>query len=189
MANEAHVRIDEGVKRGPRKRKEATTRSPKADLGSWVIPPELSPDAVLERYMSESTTSQIAAEYGLSRKALVRWLRETRPEQWKQTQVIRALCRKEDADEGLESACDALSLACAREQLKSGQWDLERLDSKNYGQKQEVTVREELKLEVVLDGEACALLAKIRPKTVVIDAQCSAQEASLPFIPDDSQSK
>lgn len=138
MPNEAHVRIDEGVKRGPRHPHKPPAK--RKDTATGSIPDGLNPDTVIEQYLTESTTSQIAAAYGVSRKTLVRWLVEQRPNEWKKVQVIRALCRKEDADEGIEGACDALSLARAREQLRSGQWDLERLDSKNYGQKQELTV-------------------------------------------------
>lgn len=105
-----------------------------------AIPPNLAPQEVLDRYLTEQTTSQIAASYGVARKSMVAWLRETCPEEWKNVQVIRALLKKEDADEALEAAADALSLARARELLRSGQWDLERLDSRNYGQKQEVTM-------------------------------------------------
>ena len=190
---ESHIRIDEGIKRGPKAaktRQDRIRRSPKPDLGSWVIPEGLTPQRVLERYWTEESTSQIAGQYGLSRKALVRWLREQCPEEWKQVQVVRALCRKDDGDDGLEVACDALSLARAREQLKSAQWDLERLDSKNYGVKQEVTVKTEEKIELILDGEAQALLARIRPKSlaqgVVIDAHCTAIEPDKPSISDES---
>ena len=135
---EANKRIDAGIKRGPR-----TTRNPSERLRApfaGPIPPDLSPDTVLERYLTEETTSQIAHSYGTSRKTLVRWLVDQRPKEWKQVQIIRALCRKESADEDMEGASDALSLARAREMLKSGQWDLERLDSTNYGQKQEVSL-------------------------------------------------
>ena len=139
MSNEAHLRIDDGIKRGPRTHQKATRRSPKADLGSWVIPTDLNPHEVIQRFLSESTTSHIAAQYGLSRKALVRWLREKTPIEWKQAQVVRALCRKDDGEEGIDAAHDALSLARAREQLRAAQWELERLDSSNYGPKQEIT--------------------------------------------------
>ena len=133
-----HQRIDKGVERGPRNGHRPPVK--REDNGKVSIPEGLDPQVVLDRYLTESTTSQIAQEFGVSRKTLVRWIRDVAPDQWKKVQVVRALCRKEDGDEGIETACDALSLARAREQLKSGQWDLERLDSGNYGQKQEVTV-------------------------------------------------
>ena len=132
-----HVRIDEGIKRPPKHRHKLPTKRPEHKVGS--IPVGLNPDLVIEQYLTESTTSQIAYEHGVSRKTLVRWLIEQRPDQWKKVQIIRALCRKDDGDEGIETACDALSLARAREQLRSGQWDLERLASSTWGPKQEIT--------------------------------------------------
>lgn len=156
-----HVRIDEGVKRGARHQHKPPKKRPE---GKGAVPEGLKPSEVLDRYLTESTTGQIAYGYGVSRKTLVRWLIANAPEQWKEVQVIRALCRKEDADEGIETACDALSLARAREMLRSGQWDLERLDSKNYGPKQEVavTIDHQVQVEHSLSTDASELLGRIR---------------------------
>lgn len=123
-----------------------------------AIPPDLNPHEVLQKYLSEQTTSQIAKSYGIKRKSLVAWLRTTVPNEWKQVQITRAFIRKDDAESDLEDGMvegtlDPLSLACARELLKAGQWDLERLDSGNYGQKQEVTH----KVDVVNLEEALAV--------------------------------
>lgn len=132
-----NVRIDKGVKRGPRNKHIVKARKP--DGQSPTVPADLNPDHVLHRYLAEQSTSQIAVDLGIKRRALTRWLRQTRPEQWKEVQVIRALCMKEDGEEGLYDAATALDLARARELVRVGQWELERLDSNNYGQKQEVT--------------------------------------------------
>ena len=135
-----HVRIDEGQKRGPRIRQGKLTRpSDKADLGSWQIPPTLDPHEVNNRYLTEPTTAHIARQYGLSRKALVKWIRQQLPTEWKEAQILRALCRKEDSEDGLDRAVNSLSLQRAREQLRGSQFDLERLDSGTWGQKQEIT--------------------------------------------------
>ena len=140
---ESHIRIDEGLKRGPRKRLgKLTNPSPKADLGSWQIPPDLKPEDVLDQYLTEQTTSQIAARFGLSRKALVRWLREVVPDQWRQVQLIRAHCRIEDGEDGIEGACDALSLARAREQVRAAQFRLQAIDV-DYQPKQQISVKNE----------------------------------------------
>jgi cob(I)alamin adenosyltransferase len=45
----------------------------------------------------------------------------------------------EQAKDDLGTADDPLTLARAREQLRSAQWELERLFSRLYGQKQEIT--------------------------------------------------
>jgi transposase len=156
-----NTRIDKGLKRGPRNKHKP--RSDVADLGTWQIPAGLNPDEVLQEYLAAHKTSQIAKQYGLSRKALVRWLRQERPKEWKQVQIIRALTKKEDADEGIQDANDALSLARARELLKSGQWDLERLDDE-YSVKQEValTVDHHVTVSQGLETEITDLFNKIR---------------------------
>jgi len=155
---ESHVRIDEGVKRGPRNQRSTPIKP--QDGQSAVIPADLDPDAVLDLYLTAETTSSIAVQLGVRRHTLVRWLRAQRPEQWKSAQAIRALIRKEDGEDGLQAARDALSLARAREQLRAGQWELERLD-REYAVQQHVTVeltgdlgdRLRRSRERVVDGE------------------------------------
>ena len=132
------MRIDEGTKRGPRNlhathilKDESTRRE--------AIPHNLDINYVLDLYLSEPRTSRIAEKLGVKRSTLTFWLREQDPERWKMVQILRALLKKEDGDEGIETARDALGLARAREMLRSGQWDLERLDAATFGPKQEVT--------------------------------------------------
>ena len=140
MSTEAHVRIDEGIKRPKHAHKPPKHRR-KADLGSWVIPADLNPQEVLERYLAANTTSHIAQQYGVSRKALTQWMRKVAPEQWKAVQVIRALMNQEDAEEGIVGATDALALARARELLKSAQFNLQALDRDYQPKQQAETVR------------------------------------------------
>lgn len=150
MNEHRYSRIDKGIPRGsPRK---LTKRSPKADLGSWVIPEGLSAEAVLERYLTEQTTGQIAGEFGLSRKALVKWLRQVKPKEWKEVQLLRAHCRLDDGEDGIERACDPLSLARAREQIKAAQFRLTALDN-DYAIKQEVTHTIVPQFNVILKSE------------------------------------
>jgi transcriptional/translational regulatory protein YebC/TACO1 len=91
--------------------------------------------------MSEQTTSQIAKSYGVSRKSLVAWLRQVAPKEWLHVQLVRAHDRKETGNEELEVADDPLSLARAREKLKSAQWELQAIDP-DYQPKQHVTVEQ-----------------------------------------------
>ena len=161
---EAHVRIDEGVKRGPRKRLGKLTKpSHLADIGTWVIPKDLNPDAVIQQYLSEATTSQIARQYGVSRKAMTKWLREQRPKEWKQAQIVRALALKEDSEDGMMSADDALSLARNRELLKAAQFDLTALDP-DYQPKQqvEIAVDHRVTVEHGLSESALTLFESMR---------------------------
>jgi hypothetical protein len=138
-----NVRIDKGVKRGKRTSagipRISTTRRRNEEGQVEAIPADLDPKLVLQQYLDASTTSQIAAQYGIKRKSLTQWLRKTCPEEWKQVQIVKAHCQKEDANEGLAEAPDALSLARARELLRSAQYDLTALDP-DYQPKQHVTV-------------------------------------------------
>jgi hypothetical protein len=171
-----HQRIDEGLKRGPKKPKPRNHSRVAKDPTRNPIPPDLDAKLVLEMYLESETTSQLAAQLGVRRSSLTLWLREHHPEDWKNVQIAKALMRKEDADDGLESADNALDLARAREMLRSGQWDLERLDSKNYGPKQEVavTIDHQVAVEHSLSTDASELLGRIRqgnaaPLSPVID--------------------
>lgn len=100
------------------------------------------PREILTRYLSDESTKDIAATYGVTRQALGQYLLKVAEEDWKEAQVARALARKERAEDALESASDALSLARARELLKAAQWDLERVCRRIYGEdKAQVEVR------------------------------------------------
>lgn len=135
-----HQRIDEGIARKSRYAHRTRRRNPETGLVE-AMPADADPDQILQRYLTAPKTSSIASELGVRRSTLTWWLRERVPARWKMVQIIRALARKEDGDEGIESANDALSLARARELLRSAQWELERLDAGTYGQKQEITVQ------------------------------------------------
>ena len=89
---------------------------------------------VLQRYLAEETTTQIAQSYGVTRAALNFFLLEHAEKEWKQAQVVRALKRKEEAEDEMDKASDPLTLARARERLRAAQWDLERVQRRIYGQ-------------------------------------------------------
>ena len=189
-----NIRIDKGVKRPRYKHKPV---SPKADLGTWKIPEGLDPDEVLVEYLAAATTSSIAQRYGLSRKALVGWLREKRPEQWKRVQVLRALVQKEDSEEGLEIAPDALSLARAREVLKASQFSLERLDPQTWGQSQQVEIKVDhrYQVEAGLFESALELIKSMRgvapaqPKEIIdLPTDAAQQNSLIPDLPIKDQS-
>lgn len=167
-----HTRVDEGVKRG--KRQYHHPKAKRAPEGSsWTIPVGLDADQVLMQYLAAQSTSGIAAQLGIRRSVLTRWLCEVRPKEWKEIQVIRALCTKEDGQEQIYDSTTALSLARARELLRSAQWDLERLDSANYGPKQEhiVTVQPVLSITVVAAIPNAALLPDNQPGPALIEHQ------------------
>jgi hypothetical protein len=95
-------------------------------------------DQVLDRYMQGEQVAAMSSEYGTSDVTIYALLLRERQDEWKDIQTARALARLEVAQDKLGTAADALSLARAREQVRSAQWELERLLSRLYGQKQEV---------------------------------------------------
>jgi hypothetical protein len=106
------------------------------------------PKTILARYLSDESTKDIAADYGVTRQALGKYLLAVAEDEWKQAQVARAIARKEQAEDDLENIRDQISTAAddlsikrltltvshARERLKSAQWDLERVCRRIYGQ-------------------------------------------------------
>ena len=169
----AHLRIDEGIKRGSKIPSKARIprRSPEGLV--QAIPNDLDPKYVLDLYLQHPTTSGIAQQLGVRRSSLTLWLRKRCPEDWKNVQIAKALMRKEDADYGLETAGDALTLARAREMLRSGQWDLERLDSHTWGPKQELTVTVQPILTINLSAQL-PNVAVLQP----IMADCDSDESA-----------
>ena len=106
------------------------------------------PKDIIQRYLSDESTKDIAASYGVTRQALGKFLLQSSESEWKEAQVARAIARKESAEDDLEAitiakinAADkeererlALTVSLARERLKSAQWDLERVCRRIYGQ-------------------------------------------------------
>lgn len=138
---ESHIRIDEGVKRGPRKKAYPRVQPLKAVPG--IYHPDklkgLDVQSVIGRYLNGETSNQIAASLGCTRQGLSFHLRKNAENDWREAQIVQAIERKELAEDELGTAPDALALARAREQLRSAQWDLERIFSRMYGPKQEIT--------------------------------------------------
>lgn len=95
---------------------------------------DVDPKEVLERYLAEETSTEIAATYGVTRAALSFFMLKHAEQEWKDAQVVKAIRKKEEADDLIETADNTLDLARAREKLKSAQWDLERVCRRIYGQ-------------------------------------------------------
>ena len=95
---------------------------------------DVDPKDVLQRYLAEESSDSIAKHYGVTRAALSLFMLRTAENEWKDAQVTKALIRKERAEDLMDKADNALDLTRAREQLRSAQWDLERVCRRIYGQ-------------------------------------------------------
>jgi hypothetical protein len=92
------------------------------------------PKDILERYLAEETGTEIAKSLGVTKSALSLFMLKHAEEDWKSAQFVKALKRKEDAEDLMEKADNPLDLARARETLRAAQWDLERVCRRIYGQ-------------------------------------------------------
>lgn len=116
-------------------------------------------DAAFEQIMQGRTLADIAAEHGVTARSLQYWLHDLGDEyaQLRQRWLDAMLA---DAGEELERADDQFRLARARELFKRATWYAERRDPQRYGQRQEVTVRQESLADVLarvgrtIDGAA-----------------------------------
>ena len=158
MAGEAHIRIDEGVKRGPRKPyAKRQTNIVHRDIAGRIaasIPADQDPAPILAQYLTEARTSDIAAQYGVTRPALNMWLLDRAEDAWKKAQVARALSRKESAEDDLEDAADPLTLARAREKFRAVAWRAEREFPARWGSKTEI--KQEVTHKLQLDDAELA---------------------------------
>lgn len=108
-------------------------------VGGQLAPlKNLDPKIVLERYLAEESTEDIAKSLGVTRSGLNYWLLRTAEDEWKDAQVVKALKRKNEAEDEMDKASDPFTLARARERLRAAQWDLERVCRRVYGQDQPV---------------------------------------------------
>ena len=97
---------------------------------------------VLARYLHGELVSEMALEYETSDTTIYALLLRDHEDQWKDIQIARAMARLERSQTGMDLAANPLELARAREQIKAAQWELERLLSRIYGVKQEITVKD-----------------------------------------------
>ena len=121
------------------------------------------PKLILQRYLSDESTKDIAASYGVTRQGLGKYLLKHAETDWKDAQVARAIARKESAEDDLEAigpqikAADreererlALTVSLARERLKAAQWDLERVCRRIYGQDAPPSTAQAVQINITL---------------------------------------
>jgi hypothetical protein len=127
--------------RMPRKLSRRTLRRREREaIGGIHALNQVDPLSVIERYIAGEKMKNMAQQYGVSDVAMYAFLLRHVPEEWYGAQKARAFAHKERGENGLENPRDPLALGAAREQLRAGQWDLERVDRKVYGRDEQVTI-------------------------------------------------
>ena len=138
-----HVRIDEGVKRGPRKKPGPKPSSIRNNVGQFLPILPNTPEGIrnaLEAYCQGATLKELGEQFGVSRQAVYGWLLGELGGDQHTALVTRALtARIAKGDEMLDTADNPLDLQRGREQARNARLDLERRRSAIYGQRQEIT--------------------------------------------------
>ena len=132
-----HVRIDEGVKRGPRVPSPPMQHRPDGRFAG-KLPADLDDQQIMHRIAAGERASDIAHELGVTPAAL--YIRYSGNQDYKLARKHGTGVRVDMAEKELEVASDPLSLARAREVHRSVAWRASVEHPDEYGQKQEVTV-------------------------------------------------
>lgn len=120
--------------RMPRKLSRRTLRRrEELAIGGIHALSEVDPKTILERYLAGEKIRKMAEQYGVRPVSIYAFLLRLVPDEWLAAQKAKAFARKEQGEDGLDDAQDALDVAIAREQLRAGQWDLERVMRDKYG--------------------------------------------------------
>lgn len=170
-----HIRIDEGVKRGPKKlnreerkelRKEAR-QSPRSARGTFL--PACTTEqrkaiveAIPDQLLAGKTTTQIAEEHGLAPSTIRSWIiGNPDVEQARGLMIAQELA---SSIEEIQDASEPMALARGREGFRAWSWIAERRESRLYGPKQEVavTIDHQVAVEHSLTTGASELLGRIR---------------------------
>ena len=185
MTSEAHLRIDEGIKRGPRKKVD---RQPKAALTGQFLP-KFTPEqrqAILEdtyqAIQAGETTDSIGQRYGITGRAIRHWLLDDpKADQARKTLINGELARTLDEMKQARFADSPLPLACAREEFRAWSWIAERRESQLYSQRTHIEVANQplSKVDAELLGSAQELLKLFKARSVerVVETEDAAPAA------------
>ncbi len=158
---ESHVRIDEGVKRGPRRLPPPNPRDPDTGQMLPLIPyheRQIAIQNAAHRVSQGEPLKDIAADIGVTMQCLSLWLLDECPDEYRTAQRRGLIQRIIIADKALEDASGPLDLARAREQARFARWDAERRLPKLFGQHQHITLE--------LTGDLGDKLRRAKERTV-----------------------
>lgn len=109
---------------------------------------------IVQRYLNGESCQAIAAELGLHRATIYRYLLDGQADATHEQLITHGLINRiAEADQDLEDASTSCDIARAREKAKFARMDFERRRPKLYGPKQEVSMDTSLTIIVQRQGE------------------------------------
>jgi hypothetical protein len=88
---------------------------------------------ILARLRNGARVQDLATEYGVGHPAMYEWLMRHCPDEWTAISAGKSLARMEQAEADLDAAQDNTQVSKARESHRMGQWTLERVARRLYG--------------------------------------------------------
>lgn len=98
-----------------------------------IIAKQIEPEKILQRYTNGEEMHEIAAELGVSERAVYLHVVKHDEDAWKSAQVARAIADFEEARRENKDAESMLQVARAREHRKQAEWTLEKLFRRLFG--------------------------------------------------------
>jgi hypothetical protein len=89
-------------------------------MTSNVPAPLFDAPKILEQYLAGKNTKMVAEELGTRPEKLVYWLSKNAEEDWKAAQFLKAIQRKDKADEQIEKAEDLFQLRAGGDDAEVG---------------------------------------------------------------------
>ena len=146
-------------------------RLPRSEYLALAPLAKIDPKHVINRYLAGESTTEIAQSLGVTRTGLNFWLLKHAEADWKESQIIKAIGRKESAEDEMDGAQDTLSLSRARERLKAAQWDLERICRRIYGQDQASEASGKVSININLGQSSATIETYPQENSQVIDSE------------------
>lgn len=109
-------------------------------------------ELVLSRLRGGETPAQLGKSLGISHQAVYEWLLKNYPEDWAAISASKALARLEIAEAGMDEAEDQVSISKARESHRMGQWTLEKVARRMYGDPKHENTGVEITVVIARDG-------------------------------------
>lgn len=153
-----HIRIDEGVKRGPRRPIQRHNSQSRSIVGSQSVPAQQR-NYIIDQIASGRLMRDVAKELAVTPAAISQYLAQDPEYQAAKECGIEQQLERWQAE--MEAAQDPLNLARGRELFRAVAWRGEREHSHRWGAKQEISHKIDIAVEERLVDDLRDLIATL----------------------------
>ena len=127
----------------------------------------------IDRYSKGESAHEIAVSHGIDVNTLYRHLIEHREADWRTAKISLAIAELDKAEQDLKRASDKLGVSRAREEIRSRQWQLERLFRRIYGQDQPASGHAAVQINIGIRRQDAQVIESL---DITTDSQSVAPE-------------